>query len=164
MRLPALPTLAIAAACLAAATPLAAQRTEPSRAPDACDYRTCAYNLVPRGLGLAVVRGEAEAPVATLGFLWTRDVSAAFDGEAVPAARAAVRTRRWAAVFTDLGLALLVAGAASAATDDLDQTAAAMMIGGAASVGVSVPLQFLADKHLARAVWRHNARYAEGGR
>jgi hypothetical protein len=35
-----------------------------------------------------------------------------------------------------------------------------LMLAGAASVGVSVPLQFLADKHLARAVWQHNARYA----
>jgi len=40
------------------------------------------------------------------------------------------------------------------------RTEAHLMLAGVASVGVSVPLQFLADKHLARAVWQHNARYA----
>ena len=34
------------------------------------------------------------------------------------------------------------------------------VVRGADGVGVSIPLQFLADKHLARAVWQHNARYA----
>lgn len=101
-----------------------------------------------------------ETQVATLGFLWTHDISGAFDGAGAEAAHLAVRTRRWGALFTDVGLALLVTGAVSAAANDLDRTSANLMLAGAASVGVSVPLQFLADKHLARAVWQHNARYA----
>lgn len=139
-----------------------AQRAEAPRLPASCDYRRCAYNIIAELHGLKVTRGEDETPVATLGFLWTRDISDAFEGEGQEAARSAVRTRRWAALFTDLGLALLVTGAASAATNDLDETSTALMLGGAASLGLSVPIQFRADKHLARAVWQHNARYATG--
>lgn len=151
---------ALHAALLAAPLAAHAQRADAPRLGGACDYRSCGYNIIAALHGLRVVRGEQETPVATLGFLWTRDVSEAFDGEGKAAAQAAVRTRRWGALFTDVGLAMIVAGAASAATNDLDETAANLMMAGAASVGVSVPLQFLADKHLARAVWRHNARYA----
>lgn len=89
-----------------------------------------------------------------------RDYRSCVDGEGRSAAQAAVRTRRWGALFTDVGLALLLTGAVSAATQDLDETSATLMLAGAASVGVSVPIQFLADRHLARAVWQHNARYA----
>lgn len=167
MRLPTLPLrrAATGAMLLALAAPaLHGQRIEPLPQGVSCDYRHCAYNIIPAGLGLRVVRGESEVPVASLGFLWTRDISDVFDGEGQAAAKAAVRTRRWAALFTDVGLGLLVVGAAGALADDLDDTTAALMLGGAASVGVSIPLQFLADKHLARAVWQHNARYAGGTR
>lgn len=150
----------LCAAMFASPVTAAAQRTDASRIPSACDYRSCAYNIIAALHGLRVVRGESETQVATLGFLWTRDISDAFDGDGRAAAQAAVRARRWGALFTDVGLALLMTGAVSAATDDLDDTSAALMLAGAASVGVSVPIQFLADKHLARAVWRHNARYA----
>lgn len=156
-------TTLIAVLCAAMfASPLAAsaQRADAPRIAGPCDYRRCAYNIIAALHGLRVVRGESETQVATLGFLWTRDISDAFDGEGRAAAQAAVRTRRWGALFTDVGLALLMTGAVSAATDDLDETSAALMLAGAASVGVSVPIQFLADKHLARAVWQHNARYA----
>jgi hypothetical protein len=150
--------------CTLAVTPTVAraQRAEPARLPAACDYRACAYNIIAALHGLKVTRGEQETPVATLGFLWTRDISDVFEGEGEAAAKAAVRTRRWGALFTDLGLALLVTGAASAATNDLDETSTALMLGGATSLGLSVPIQFAADKHLARAVWQHNARYATG--
>ena len=150
--------------CAIASTPTVAhaQRAEPARLPAACDYRSCAYNIIAALHGLRVTRGVDETPVATLGFLWTRDISDAFDGEGQVAAKAAVRTRRWGALLTDLGLALRVTGAASAATQDLDETSTALMLGGAASLGLSVPIQFAADKHLARAVWQHNARYAAG--
>lgn len=152
---------AIAAALvLLAPVEAAAQRMEAARVPAGCDYRSCAYNILAAMHGLRVVRGEQETPVGTLGFLWTNDISAAFDGEAQATARDAVRVRRWGALLTDLGLALLVAGAADAALNDLDRTSATLMMGGAASLGLSVPLQFRADLHLARAVWQHNARYA----
>lgn len=157
---------AIAAAALLTSVPAAAtaQRLEAPRTEAACDYRRCAYNIIAAPHGLKVVRGEREERVATLGFLWTRDISDAFEGEGFAAAKAAVRTRRWAALFTDVGLGLLVAGAASAATDGLDESSAGLMLGGAASLGLSVPIQFLADTHLSRAVWQHNARYAGGTR
>lgn len=148
----------LAAILLALPLTARAQRPAPPAAP--CDYRSCAYNIIAALHGLRVVQGEQEAQVATLGFLFTRDISGAFQGEGRMAAIAAVKTRRWGALFTDIGLALLVTGAVQAATNDLDETSANLMLAGAASVGVSVPLQFLADKHLARAVWQHNARYA----
>ncbi len=156
MRVPVLFTALLLALPLTAG----AQRVDAPRLPARCDYRQCAYNIIAALHGLRVVRGAEETQVATLGFLWTRDISSAFDGEGREAARSAVRTRRWGALFTDVGLALLATGAVSAAANDLDRTSANLMIAGAASVGVSVPLQFLADKHLARAVWQHNARYA----
>lgn len=141
-----------------------AQRAAASSVAADCDYRRCAYNIIAALHGLRVVRGAAETQVATLGFLWTGDVSSHFDGEGQREARSAVRARRWGALLTDVGLALLLTGAASAAIDDLDDSAAHLMLAGVASVGVSVPVQFLADKHLARAVWQHNARYAAESR
>jgi hypothetical protein len=141
-----------------------AQQMDATRTSAGCTYRDCAYNILARLHGLEVVRGAQETPVGTLGFLWTKDISAAFDGEGQAAARSAVRVRRWAALFTDAGLALLLVGAADAAANDLDRTAANLMLGGAASLGLSVPLQFRADLHLARAVWQHNARYAGAAR
>ena len=143
---------------LAPCTAVRAQRPAPPDAP--CDYRACAYNIIAALHGLRVVAGEQERQVATLGFLYTRDISDAFEGEGRMAAIAAVHTRRWGALFTDVGLALLATGALQAVRHDVDQRSATMMMAGAASVGPSVPLQFLADKHLARAVWQHNARYA----
>ena len=140
MRIPALLVAQMVPLLLALPRTAGAQRVDAPRLPASCDYRACAYNIIAALHGLRVVRGTGETQVATLGFLWTRDISSAFDGEGHDAARTAVRTRRWGALFTDVGLALLATGAVS--------------------VGVSVPLQFLADKHLARAVWQHNARYA----
>lgn len=172
MRSPALfpSTLSIAGLAAVLLLPMraGAQRTE-ARLTDApraadCDYRRCAYNIIAALHGLRVVSGADETQVATLGFLWTRDIAVHFDGEGQRTARAAVRARRWGALFTDVGLALLATGAARAAANDLDDTAAHLMLAGVASVGVSVPLQFLADKHLARAVWQHNARYATESR
>lgn len=163
---PALPSLrAAVAAALFLAPPLAAARAQQAApAAQQCDYRNCAYNIIAALHGLRVVQGEQERQVATLGFLFTGDISGAFDGEGRTAAIAAVRTRRWGALLTDVGLALLATGAVQAATHDLDQSSARVMMAGAASVGLSVPLQFLADKHLARAVWQHNARYAGAAR
>jgi len=141
----------------AAAQRAASRRFEPSAD---CDYQRCAYNIVPVLHGLTVVRGAQETPVATMGFLWTGDISDAFDAPARAAAQRAVRTRRVAAVFTDLGLLLAASGLAVGIADDFDENAAALLAGGAASLAISVPLQFRADKFLAQATWLHNARYA----
>jgi hypothetical protein len=150
------PRAIVVAAALLGAVPSAGAQAADST----CTYRQCALNIVPVLHGLTVVRGEQETPLATLGFLWTRDVSGIFDAAARDAARDAVRTRRLAAVFTDLGLGLLVVGATRAASEDLDRTAATLMLAGTATFAISVPIQFRADAHLSRAVWRHNARFA----
>ena len=150
----------VLAALLTISSIAGAQRVDTAPVSATCDYRHCAFNIIAALHGLRVVRGADEVQVGTLGFFWTRDLSDRFDGEGREAARTAVRTRRRGALFTDVGLALLATGAARAATNDLDRGAANLMLAGAAIVGVSVPLQFRADKHLARAVWQHNARYA----
>lgn len=130
---------------------------------DTCTYRGCALDVVPAWNGLDLVKGEREERVGRLGFLWTRDVSPAFAGDplAIELARRATRTRRTAALLTDAGGALLVTalagGLADAGHSDRWRTIA---IAGGAAFAVSVPLQFAADGHLARAVWRFNARFA----
>ncbi len=160
---PRLRRLALPVALLfVAATGAAAQGAAVTQ--PACDYQRCAYGIAGALHGLVITKGASEAKVATLGFLFTRDVSVHFDGAARDEARRAVTTRRWAALFTDAGLALLVAGAADAASNDVNDDSARLMIGGAALVGVSVPLQFRADTRLARAIWMHNARFAAGAR
>jgi len=128
-----------------------------------CTYRRCALAVVPAWNGLDLVRGEAEERVARLGFFWATDVSLVFAGEpqALEHAQRAVRLRRTAAVFTDLGAALLIAAAVGGLADqDHADTYRGLAIGGAVAVAVSVPLQFSADGHLSRAVWWHNTQFA----
>lgn len=140
---------------------LEAQQAPASVAP--CNqYSLCAYNLVPRGLGLAVVRGEQEAHVATLGFLWPGRLDGVFDGdaEAERLGRSALRTRRVAATFTVGGLLAMAAGGAALAFDADEDVATGLALGGGAMLAISVPLQFRADGLLARAVWRYNRRFA----
>lgn len=142
------------AASAQSATPTAAAQTTCVR------YDECAYNLVPRGLGLAVVRGESEVHVATLGFLWPGRLDGIFgdDAAAERLGAAAVRTRRVAALFTVGGLAALATGGLLAMEDE--DAALGVAAAGAVSLAVSVPLQFRADGLLSRAVWRYNARFA----
>jgi len=134
-----------------------------STADDSCTYRRCALAVVPAWNGLDLVRGERGERVGRLGFLWTRDVSPIFAGDprALGFAKRAVRTRRTAAFFTDVGGALLLmalaGGLADRAHSDRWQ---AIAIGGGATFAVSVPLQFAADGHLSRAVWWLDARFA----
>ena len=130
---------------------------------DTCTYRSCALGVVPAWNGLDVVKGEREERVARLGFLWTGDVGPVFAGEphAIELAHRAVHTRRIAAFFTDAGGALLVSALAGGLADpEHSDRWRAIAIGGGAAFAVSVPLQFAADGHLARAVWRFNARFA----
>ncbi len=156
---------AIALLVAAMATPrvLTAQAAVAPRTEACTVYRECAYNLVPRGLGLAVVRGEAEVHVATLGFLWPSSMEAAFagDGEDARLARRAVRVRWVAAALTDIGIAATALAAVRASGDGgADDAARAALAVGLVSLGASVPLQFRADGLLARAVWHYNARFA----
>lgn len=124
-------------------------------------YASCAYNLVPRGLGLAVVRGEQEDHVATLGFLWPGRLDGVFtgDADAEQLGRSALRTRRIAATFTVGGLLSLAAGGVALALDAEEDVAIGLAAGGGAMLAISVPLQFRADGVLARAVWRYNRRF-----
>lgn len=152
---------AVVAALLLAPHAVAGQTASPAAPP--CDYAACALNVVPAWNGLAVVRGADEERVALLGFFRARALDHVFAGDtaALMLARRAVRTRRIAAALTDLGAVLLVTGATLAITDDgVDGTTAALLAAGAVSLGVSVPLQFAADGHLSRAVWRFNRRFA----
>jgi hypothetical protein len=133
-------------------------RTEPN-----CTYQTCALGLAPVWDGLAVVRGESERRVATLGFFVPGDMSEVFkdDADALDAAREAVRLRRIGAVLTDAGIVMAATGLARALFQrDFDKLSTALTLAGAGSLGVSIPVQFAADGYLSRAVWLYNRRYA----
>lgn len=153
----------VLAVLLAAPASVASAQASPGARAATCTYQACALNVVPRWNGLAVVRGADEAHVATLGFFIPGSLDAAFAG--VPTAEAlgrrAVGTRWAAALLTDLGAAALVVGALRASGDHgTDDTARAWLVGGAAALGVSVPLQFRADGLLSRAAWQFNAQFA----
>lgn len=150
--------LALAAAPLAASAQVAAPREEPN-----CTYQTCALGLAPVWDGLAVVRGEPERRIATLGFFVPGDMSEVFkdDADALDAAREAVRIRRIGAIMTDAGLVLAATGLARALFQrDFDKLSGALTIAGGLSLGASIPVQFAADGYLSRAVWLYNRRYS----
>lgn len=141
----------------AAGAPAAAQQ-------GAGPYEHSALNVVPRWNGLAVVRGENEAHVATLGFFWAGSLNGAFDADprAAEFGRQARRTRRIAATLTDLGAVAIAVGVIRATGPrGVDPTARLVALSGIAALGVSVPLQFKADGELSRAVWHFNARFAQ---
>ena len=124
-----------------------------------CPYVRCALGIAPAWNGLAVVRGAGGERVATLGFFraGALPVFAAHDSARYYAARA-VRVRRIASVLTDVGALALVGGTVRAiGAGGLDRSGRVAMATGAAAFAVSVPLQFAADGHLARAVWWFNA-------
>ncbi len=132
------------------------------RAPLNCTYQACALGLAPAWDGLAVVRGDSEERVATLGFFLPGDVTSVFrdDPEALDAARDAVRIRQIAAALTDGGIVLAATGLARALfRRDRDGLSTALILGGAASLGASVPFHFAADGQLSRAVWLFNRRF-----
>lgn len=128
----------------------------------ACAYTRCALGIAPVWNGLAVVRGVQQQRVANLGFFLPRDIAPLFAGEdsALRFARRAVRMRRWAALFTDAGGAMLGYAAVQQIRNGRlargERVTAAL---GAGSFVVSVPLQFGADGLLSRAVWWHNRRF-----
>jgi len=128
-----------------------------------CTYQTCALGLAPVWDGLAVTRGDSERRVATLGFFLPGDVSSVFedDPDALEAARDAVQIRQIGAALTDGGLLSAATGIARALfRRDWDRLSTALTIGGAAALGVSIPVQFAADGELSRAVWLYNRRFA----
>jgi hypothetical protein len=132
-------------------------------AQEACGYDRCALSISPRLTALDVVRGANEERVASLAFLWPRDVSAPFRGDegALRFAARASRHRRLAAVFTDVGLVAVVTGLSRSARGGHGDGRA---IAGAvlAFVASSVSIHFSADADLARAVWTYNRRFAGG--
>jgi hypothetical protein len=142
------------------ATPLAAQAT--SDPGPACPYAQCGLGISPVWNGLTVVRGQQRLAVANLDFFWPRPVSAAMSGDSARTyATRAFTVRRRAAVLTDAGALLLLAGAARGAhAGRLDTPSRALLLTGAGSLAVSIPLQFSADAWLSRAVWWHNAVYS----
>lgn len=141
----------------------ASAASSPPAAGDACPYDRCALSIAPVWHGLALVEGTAGRRVATLGFFRVRpldDVLAGRDSAAWYGARA-VRVRRAAAVLTDvggllLGYALVRRVGAGAFARDARVAAVVGVTAGA----VSVPLHFVADGHLSRAVWWHNRQFA----
>lgn len=129
----------------------------------ACPYDRCALGIAPVWNGLALVEGTTGRRVATLGFFRAGSLDRIFtagDSAAWYGARA-VRVRRRAAVLTDAGGLLLgyalVRGLTAGAFGREARAGAAV---GAAALAVSVPLQFVADGHLSRAVWWHNRQFA----
>jgi hypothetical protein len=149
------------AAIALTAIPVAASAQ--ARTPANCTYQTCALGLAPVWDGLAVVRGDSEKRVATLGFFLPGDVSAVFedDPDALDAARDAVQIRQIGAALSDGGLLLAATGIARGLfRRDWDGLSTILTAAGAASLGVSVPFQFAADGQLSRAVWLFNRRFA----
>jgi membrane-associated phospholipid phosphatase len=145
------------------AVPRAAQAQQATSAENCVVYERCAYNLVPRGLGLAVVRGVQEDYVASLGFLRAGTLSGAFEGDSIADAlgRQAVRTRRVAATLTVTALLAIAGAGAVWIADGSNEAAIGLAAYGGVALGLSVPLQFKADGQLSRAVWQYNRRFAK---
>jgi hypothetical protein len=144
-----------------ATAPAASQ--EAAGAAAACDYESCALNVMPTWNGLAIVRGVAEERIAVLGFFRPGTIQRAFGGSpaAIAMAERAMRTRRRGAVLTDAGAALILGGAVLAINDGrVGRASGALLAVGVVGVGVSVPLQFAADGQLSRAVWLFNRQFA----
>ena len=139
--------------------PLALARAQDS----ACTYARCALAIAPVWNGLDVVRGTDARRVAGLGFFWTGDIAHAVAGNdsAVVYAVRAVRVRRMAAVFTDVGaMALGYAVARRLHNGSFSGADRGVFIAGGAAFGVSVPLQFTADGLLSRSLWWFNGAFS----
>ena len=134
-----------------------AARASGAQSPDsACTYARCALNIVPRLSGLTVVRGEREARLATLAFLWPSSVTATFalDSSAFAHARSATRRRMVAALLTDVGAAIVVASGTHS-----PGAHRSTIVAGAALIAASMPVHFAADAELSRAVWDYNRAF-----
>lgn len=146
-------------AAVACVMPLRAARAQEA----ACTYARCALAIAPVWNGLDVVRGAEAHRVTRLGFFWTSDIapSVAGNDSAVAYAVRAVRVRRVAAMFTDVGaLALGYAAARRLQNGSFAGVDRGVAMGGAAAFAVSVPLQFAADGLLSRSLWWFNGDFA----
>jgi hypothetical protein len=138
-------------------------RRAASQTPDSlCSYLRCALSIAPRLVALDVVRGDGEARVASLAFLWPRDVTRTFfsDSSAHEFAKRALRRRRLAAAMTDIGVFALTVGVIRFRAGGAPRAATAFVATGGALVAASVPIHFSADADLSRAVWRYNQRFS----
>ena len=150
--------------CVSSACRLAAQTTPVPPADRECDYQRCALSIAPVWNGLALVQGQAGRRTANLSFFWPHSLAPVFVGSdsAMRHGARAVKVRRGAAVLTDVGALVfgyaLVRRASTGKFADEARVAAGV---GAAAIFASVPLHFAADGYLSRAVWWHNARYAQ---
>jgi len=127
-----------------------------------CTYARCALNIIPRITALDVVRGDQEERVASLAFLFPRDMQKTFASSELAqhhAARA-LTTRRIAAALTDLGGALIVTALVNAATRHEHEIPSDTFFAGVALIGISVPIHFSADAELSRAVREYNRRFS----
>jgi len=148
-------TLMIAAAALSLATAATAQSTD-----SACTFARCGYGIMPRLTGLDVVRGTSEAPVASLPFLWSKQVAGAFSSDSAAAAHArrATSLRTAGALLSNAGAALVTAAIVTGIrAEQSRRLPVALGVGGLAALGASVPVHFAADAELSRAVWFYNA-------
>lgn len=125
-------------------------------------YTGCALGIVPAWNGLLLSRGAGAEHLGNLNFFWPHPIAGLVTGDSArESARHAFVTRRRAAVLTDLGGLLLLAGAAGVARrGDLGGTPRTLAIAGASMFAVSVPLHFAADAWMSRAVWWHNSAYS----
>lgn len=160
-------SFALLALAVLAVTPAAAQRPGAMAVHStvkSCTYEVCALAIAPVWYGLALERGTDHAKAGVLGFFLPHDVRAAFEGSdsAQVFAKRALRVRRAGAVLTDLGGALIIAGATIAIRDKhFTRDSKTMGIAGASLLTFSVPAQFIADGHLSRAVWWYNLQFAQ---
>ena len=172
--------LIVLAACVVSAQAGAQQTTttqqatapKPPVVDSSCTYATCALSIAPTWDGLAVRRGIRGPRVANLHFFWPLDItqelrgrdSTVFGADSVAAhTRRAVALRQTAAGFTDIGALTIgvafVRALAAGRARTRDQIVAAAGVG---ALAISVPIHFAADGELSRAVWWHNARFANG--
>ncbi|MDB4885934.1 MAG: hypothetical protein JWN79_1372 [Gemmatimonadetes bacterium] len=129
--------------------------------PDA-SYSRCALSIVPAWNGLLLARGASAERLGNLAFFWPHPIARLVTGDSArESAGHAFVTRRRAAVLTDLGGLLLLAGVAGAARrGDIAGTPRALAVAGAAMFAASIPLHFAADGWMSRAVWWHNTAYS----
>lgn len=157
--------------CLLIVCAAAARAGAQSTLPDTtCSYSACALSIAPAWDGLHVIRGSERQSVANLHFFWPTDIDDVLRGSTPSAlgadsaaahARRAVSVRRAGAGFTDAGALAIGAAILRVIGTGRFNTRSQVIAGvGVGALAISVPLHFMADGELSRAVWWHNQRYA----
>lgn len=149
-------TFGLATSLLALASIAGAQRAP--AIDSSCTYAGCALAIIPRLTALDVVRGDREERVASLGFLIPGRMPEIFaiDERAFRHARRAVTYRRIGAALTDLGGAIVLAGAYASARRRDHTAPTDVILTGSTCIVLSVPIHFAADAELSRAVREYN--------